>query len=273
VAESEPLGSESRPNGSMPPPQVPSAHANHDVQLIAAALDRDVTEEVRGASARLVADCDECARLDADLRLIGAGLEALPRSLPVARDYRLTAEQARSLRSGGWRRILGVFGPAGMPSVRPLATALTTLGLAGLLFTAVLPGAFLGSGASPAGQAPAVLSNGNASGTGGAGAEQGSGPKAGASAPGNVPAPGASAATAVTPPSGVDLAATARPTPVAEPHAATSRPTDAFAVDSGVRTSEPAAPSRPSPLVIVSIILLATGVALFGLRLAALRLE
>jgi hypothetical protein len=243
----------------MPRSQAPSGHASHDLYMIAAALDRDVSEAIRDAAAGLVADCEECARLDADLRSIGAGLDALPRALPVARDYRLTPEQARRVRARGWRRILATFGPGGMPSVRPLASALTTLGLAGLLFTAVLPAAFSGSAGSAG--APAAVSNGQAGGTGGPAAEQGTGTKAVSGPAGTVPPPG------------VDVGATTVPTPAPERNVETPQPTQAFAVDSGGRITEPAAPSRPSPLVIVSIVLLATGVALFGLRLAALRLE
>ncbi|HJW23175.1 MAG TPA: hypothetical protein VJ506_12160, partial [Candidatus Limnocylindrales bacterium] len=99
-----------------------------------------------------------------ELRTITLGLAALPASRPVPRDMRITAEQAARLgRVGFWRRLLRPFGTEGLPTLRPIAATLTTLGLAGLLLTA-LP---LGFGAGGA----AILNTiGSAVGTPGAGA-------------------------------------------------------------------------------------------------------
>jgi hypothetical protein len=148
-------------------------HSTHDLHLIAAAADRDADELTRTAAERQIASCDECAALFADLHAISSGLGSLPRSLPVTRDFRISPQQAARLRSGGWRRFLEGFSRA--PSLRPLASALTTLGVAGLLLTVALPNAerlLPVAGGTPA-AAPEVLSGQGAPGASAAPAGQG----------------------------------------------------------------------------------------------------
>jgi hypothetical protein len=163
VADREPIRSASRPNGEMPSdrPPLASPHSSHDLVVLAAAADRDADPAMRAAAADQVAACDECAALAGELRAIAAGLAALPEARPVPRDMRITADQAARLRRGGlWRRLLRPFGPDGLATLRPIAATLTTLGLAGLLLTALpldfgLGGAAvlhtIGSPVSPAG--------------------------------------------------------------------------------------------------------------------------
>jgi len=124
-------------------------HAAHDLDLLAAAADRSVDATTRLAAERQVAECQDCAALFADLRLISAGLSSLPKELRVARDFRLSPERAAKLRPAGWRAVLqGLFGSG--PSLRPFASALTTLGIAGLLLTVGLPNLLGGLGGSAA---------------------------------------------------------------------------------------------------------------------------
>jgi hypothetical protein len=141
---------------------VATAHGAHDLHLIAAAADRDADEATRTAAERQLATCDECASLFADLRAITFGLVELPRAIPVTRDFRISAEQASKLRPAGWRRFLDAFSRA--PSLRPIASALTTLGVAGLVLTVALPNAGLalrgGSTGGTSASAPEAVSGG-----------------------------------------------------------------------------------------------------------------
>ena len=128
-----------------PAPNLATPHASHDLLLVAAAVDRDADPSIRAAAADQAARCPECAELAADLRIQSDGLAALPASRPVPRDMRLSADDAARLRRGAmWRRLLRPFGAEGLPGLRPLAATLTTLGIAGILLTAIpfaLPGA------------------------------------------------------------------------------------------------------------------------------------
>src|SRR2546430_200620 len=84
------------------------AHEAHDPVLIASLADDSLTASERTAAMELAATCPECAELLADLRSIMAATAALP--IPArTRDFRLTEEDARRLRPGGWRRL--VCGP------------------------------------------------------------------------------------------------------------------------------------------------------------------
>ena len=125
-------------------------HASHDLVLLAAAADRDADPSIQAAAAEQAAACTECAALAGELRTITLGLAALPASRPVPRDMRITAEQAARLGRGRfWRRLLRPFGTEGLPVLRPLAATLTTLGLAGILLTALPLGFGAGGAAIP----------------------------------------------------------------------------------------------------------------------------
>ena len=186
MVDREPIGSSDRPNGDMTDPrraQRPD-HVTHDVYVIAAAADRDADDTTRLAAERQVADCADCATLFADLQTISSGLASLPRSLPVSRDFRISPERASRLSRGGWRRFLDGFSRA--PTLRPFASALTTLGLAGLVLTVALPSLSLFGGASGGAFAPPILSTvGSAIGS--------SAPAAQAEPPSGVKSDGASA--------------------------------------------------------------------------------
>jgi hypothetical protein len=238
-------------------------HASHDVLLIAAAADRDADDATRAAANRQAASCAQCAELSADLRSIASGLRDLPRSIPVpvSRDFRISPDQADRLRRWSTlRRALRPFGPGGAPSLRPLATAFTTLGVAGLLFTVLLPGfGNLGSGGATPMAAPAEI---------GAGASEPSSDKSVVSAPtAGLPAPGATSA-----PAELSGSATGTAAPV---------PTTASDAFNSAQSAAPTAQSASGPLVvqspaspwsfvtILSVALLGIGIALLLLRLVA----
>ena len=155
MADREPQRPKDRPSGDMTDSRRTERtdHAAHDLDVLAAAADRNVDDTTRIAAERQVAECRDCAALFADLRLISSGLAGLPKELTVARDFRITPERAAKLRPAGWRGALrGLFGSG--PSLRPFASALTTLGIAGLLLTVALPGVIGGLGGASAGAAP-----------------------------------------------------------------------------------------------------------------------
>jgi hypothetical protein len=71
-------------------------HANHDPEVVAGLLDRDLAKDDRTAAERQVASCTSCAALLADLRLLASATVALPTPLRT-RDFRLTPADAAAL--------------------------------------------------------------------------------------------------------------------------------------------------------------------------------
>ena len=120
---------------STPSPDPRASHAAHDTLLIAALAADDLTAAARSdAEARRTA-CPECAALYADLVAIAAATKALP-APARPRSFTLAPEQAARLAPSPWRRLVaGIGNPTGF--ARPLAATFTTLGIAGLLLTAL----------------------------------------------------------------------------------------------------------------------------------------
>jgi hypothetical protein len=116
-----------------------TAHPDHDTILVAALAAGDLADLPRADAETLVAACPDCATLHADLLAIAAATRALPAPART-RDYRLTAEQAERLRPSGMRRLVEAFGSSRLAVTRPLAVAFTTLGIAGLLLSAIPAG-------------------------------------------------------------------------------------------------------------------------------------
>lgn len=117
-------------------PASPPAHADHDAILVAALSAGDLTGSARADAEALVAACTACATLHADLRAIAAATKALP--APVrTRDFRLTPAQAQRLRPSAPRRWLEALASPRLAVTKPLAVTFTTLGIAGLLLTAI----------------------------------------------------------------------------------------------------------------------------------------
>jgi len=245
-------------------------HSAHDTTLIAGFAAGDLAGSELDRAQALVTTCTDCAALHRDLVAIAAATRALPNLARAPRDFRIDAGQAARLGRGSWLRgFLRPFASAGS-SARPLASAFTSLGVAGLLVVTILPAVLGGLG-------------GAASTTGG--------PRelaAGAPGPTNgpvAPAPGAGGGATVTPDrvetgsNQYGPASSSRPTDTRD----VAQPTDydamavkgaegspkaatddvAFGVDKG---------SPPNPLFVGSLALLVVGLAIFGLRFAGRRL-
>jgi hypothetical protein len=227
-------------------------HDTHDQLLIAAWTAGDATADEQHTAAALAAACDECRRLADDLSAIALATRKLPTpSRP--RDFTLRREDAARASRRTWRSRLAELATARFDFARPLATGLTTLGLAGLLVASVP--SFGGSAAAPTGEvaAPLQADRGNADG-GSAAPEEGP-------AYNDSGAPGAGAASG-DPNSlageGVDDHGDGRDE--GEP----ARGGDAAAARD---------PRAASPLVVLSGSFLIVGLGLFGLRWSARRLD
>ena len=128
-------------------PHIPD-HLTHDPELVAAYAAGDATGPDLAAATELVASCTECADLHRDLRAIATALPELPPAVRP-RDFRITPEQAASLRPSGWRGVLAAFASPRFRLAAPLGTGLAAAGLAGLLLAS--PG-----GLQPPPRAPPV---------------------------------------------------------------------------------------------------------------------
>ena len=283
----------------MPPaPHVPAAEAEAHAALVAALDAGDLAGADLERARSLVGSCAGCAALQADLAALRGALVTLPVP-PRRRDYRLTEVDAARLRPSGWRRFVGWLAAPGS-SVRPLATGLATLGIAGLLLSAGLPGLGAGGAAtlSTAGERVEAPAAGGADGQSGDGATHGpaaapaavplvataapapfaatapapaaSAPAAGAALPdaATAPAPAASAAPADAGAAG--LAGAASPAPSAERNVSAAAPDEAAAGSKSAADSAAAGGGLPLPLL-ASAVLLVAGLGLFAARTLALR--
>jgi len=231
-------------------PHIPdTAHDTHDLELVAAHAAGDAEGPALEQAAALVAACAECAALHHDLRSIAAAMPQLP--VPARpRDFRLTPEQAASLRPGGLRGLLAAFSGPRFAFATPLGTGLAALGIVGVL---VASGGFASAGTAgvrdngAAVTAPEVAPAPSAASIYGAAAAS-AGPAA------EVPAPSSEALTGVS-----QKSAPADP-------AAGAGPADG----TGIAADAPTDP--PSPLAPVSVLVVFIGAALLGARLVARRL-
>ena len=131
----------------------PATAAVEHATLVVALDAGDLVGADRDRALALAAACAGCASLLGDLAAIRAATAALP-APARRRDYRLTDADAARLRPTPWRRFLHWLG-APQSTVRPLAGALATLGIAGLLLSAT-PG-LVGQAATTASTAAAPL--------------------------------------------------------------------------------------------------------------------
>jgi hypothetical protein len=260
-------------------PYLPHTSPDHDETLIAQLAAADLPEDDRdGRQARsLVADCPGCAELLADLRAIVSATAELPAPRRT-RDFRLTEADAARLRPAGWRGLLARLASPSFAFTRPLATGLATLGIAGLVL-ASLPAGLGGSAAS----APEAGLNAGGS---PAGAQDTRGSYASA-APSAAPAPayegpvlsspdGRTAASvppeAGSSPAGGGVTGSGGSKNGATPGTAAGPTAPADTSGSGaIGEREDAGAGGPPPLVILSVVLLAAGLGLGGLRLIARR--
>ncbi len=269
-----------------------NAHVSpdHDEELVARLAVDDLPAGSRDdlRARAQVADCPACAELLADLRAIAAATAELPAPRRT-RDFRLTEADAARLRPAGWRGLVARFGSPSFAFTRPLAAGLATLGIAGLLFATIplgLPGTTslapervlstvgnsVGSQDSSgayATAAPAVLSPA---------ASAAAAPVAAPEASAEVRAPTGAATPAPTAPAAaqssgpgvaVEGGGTKATGPTSAPAPATGSALGEAPTDTGSR--ETTAAGGPSALVVVSIVLLAAGIGLGALRIAARR--
>jgi hypothetical protein len=244
---------------------IPAEHAQHDLDLIAGHAADDLTDTQRIRADALLQSCTTCADLRRDLVAIASATRTLP-ALSANRDFRLSADQAARLRRGGW--IKSLLRPFAAPrsAARPMATAFTTLGLAGLLVANILP-SLLG-GATASGPMPAALPAATA----------GSAPEVD-----GVYGQGAPAATDGR----LVFGPLEQPSPVAvRGGAGGGKASDSFTMSPDIaagqayldrlnaeRQADAFESSNPAQntVVIGSLVLLLVGLALFGLRFAARR--
>ena len=198
------------------PDHTPAAAAAEHAALIVAFDAGDLAGSERDGAVRLAAACAGCATLLADLAAIRAATAALPAPART-KDYRLTEADAARLRPTAWAQLVAWLG-APRSTVRPLAGALATLGIVGLLLgttpglfgpaattlsTAAVPGVAPGladgtSGAS-AGSAPLDLAPSPVSGPSAAAGFMGAAPAASPEAGGAAASPGLAALPAPSP--------------------------------------------------------------------------
>jgi hypothetical protein len=239
-------------------------HALHDQNLIAGHAAGDLSDSERIRADALLLSCTGCADLRADLVAIATATTALSGVAHRPRDFRLTPEQAVRLRRGSWlRTLLRPFGTA-RSSVRPMAAAFTSLGIAGLLVANILPSLLGGAASAPAprdlGAAPAATSAPAVQPVAG-GQPGGSGGELQAFGQASPPAVGTVTGTkddgASPAPGEVGLGAV-------ESNSAEARRLSA---------ESPSALAPSNPLVVGSLALLAVGLTLFVLRFAARRVR
>jgi hypothetical protein len=133
-------------------PHVSEPHVQHDPLLVASLAAGDLAGADRDHAAAQIASCAECANLHADLIVIARATAALPPAV-APRDFTLSREQAAALRPVGWRRLVAAIGGSRPLMSRQFGIGLATIGLAGLLVSA-LPGIQLGTSAGAAPAAP-----------------------------------------------------------------------------------------------------------------------
>jgi hypothetical protein len=278
-------------------PYLPHTNPDHDEDLVARLAADDLpADEREGRIARAwVVECPACAELVADLLAIASATAALPPPRRT-RDFRLTEADAARLRPAGWRGLVGRFGSPTFAFTRPLAAGMATLGIAGLLLATIPSG--LG-GASTAAPDRVSSPGGNGLGVQDSSGEYATGapaaPPSAAAAPG-VLAPGASAAPASGAPPSAAASADGRDTGSGSPLPASGSGGGSVTSGGGskasaspagvVATVNPAAEvppgqgsalqdangAGPSPLVLLSLVLLVGGLALGALRIVAGRI-
>jgi anti-sigma factor RsiW len=226
-------------------------HPQHDPFLIAGLAADDLSPAERTRATALTDACAACEALHADLRALAQATRTLP-APPAPRDFRITADQAARLRRTGWlatllRPFTGVRSPA-----RPLATTFTTLGLIGVFVATVLPGIAGGAASMTAPEADPGAAGAPAF---GAGATAAPAPQLG-------PASSAGADDGVGTKDNVEASAA--------PGVAQAGGDRDLGSDTDGRIDDP----TPANLMLIgSGALLAAGIVLFGLRLAARRLR
>ena len=243
-------------------PHIPDTHHDtHDLELVAAFAAGDATGDYLTNATALVADCTECAALHHDLRAIAAAMPELPE--PVRpRDFRLTPEQAASLRPGGLRGFLATLAGPRFAFATPLGSGLAAIGIVGVL---VASGGFARGGATSATSAttaPEVVSVPAADGT----ANQAAGAALASEAPATIAPDGYSSLKSAASPAAIG----ASPVPDTAGDAAAAGGAGATEGESSPATDSAGDAALP-PLLPAAIVLVFVGSALVGARLVGRR--
>jgi hypothetical protein len=128
---------------------VDAAHASHDRLVIARLVADDLHPDELDAARALVEQCPACEALASELRSISMATAQLPAPRRT-RDFRITPEQAASLRGTWWQRAVRALSAPRLAVLQPLAGTAVAIGLVlVVLGSGVLPL----SGSSPASDA------------------------------------------------------------------------------------------------------------------------
>jgi hypothetical protein len=246
-------------------PHLPdNQHPDHDLELVAAYAAGDATGPELERVTALVSTCAECAALHHDLRAIAAAMPELP-APARPRDFRLTTEQAASLRPSGIRGLLATLSGPKFSFATPLGTGLAALGIVGVLVASGgLPTGGGTAAPQPETEAAAQLA-----------APASDAPAEGMYAAGAQPAdasPAASAAPAEIAPAPSEVALKAAPAPTAAPSAGAAD-TGAYAGATDTSADSGAAAATGSEALLgLAALLVFVGAALVAARLVARRL-
>lgn len=243
-------------------------HAAEHALAIAALQAGDLAGPELARAEELRATCPACTALFTDLETLRLAVRELPVS-PRTRDFRLTEADAAHLQPTGWRRFVGWL-VAPRSSVRPLATGLATLGLAGLMLTSI-PGLTL-SGSATVTSAPAYQAT-----MGRADAEMATGAPAEPPQTGTLTAPTQGPAGSAVPAAGAPEGPAAEPSPGGGVTGAGQDDSSANKGATPDQSSRNAAEvagggaTGPNLAALASIALLAAGLGLLAARWAARR--
>jgi hypothetical protein len=119
-------------------PRIPTEHARHDRLIVTRYAGDDAYPTEVEEAREMVGTCTECARLADDIRLLMAATSELP-APRRPRDFRLTPEQAESLRGSFLERLLRPLATPRLAILRPVAGVAMSLGLALAVAGAALP--------------------------------------------------------------------------------------------------------------------------------------
>ncbi len=252
----------------------PDRHAAEHALAIVALQAGDLSGAELTQAEAMRTGCPDCSALYADLEALRGTLALMP-APARRRDFRLTEADAARLRPSLLRQLVEWL-TAPRSTVRPVATGLATLGLAGLLLTSLPAFPLLGSGA--AAPAPALqvtmgpadvdaLSGGTAEPAKAGSASQSAAPTQ-APSPSTAPAMGGPQVPVPAPSRGEGFTSAGQPDETASESAAPGvvgrNSAEAARLEGG------GAPG-PNMAMLVSLALLVAGLGLFGARLAVRR--
>jgi hypothetical protein len=118
--------------------RIPTDHARHDRLIVTRFAGDDAYPTEIDEARELVGTCPECARLAEDIRVLMSATSELP-APRRPRDFRLSREQAESLRGSFLERLLRPLAAPRLGLLRPLAGVAMSLGLALVVAGVALP--------------------------------------------------------------------------------------------------------------------------------------